>query len=290
MEHKKIICHQAHTACLSSAKASVIGVTPTARSSHIASCMNEDAKLPSPAPSPPIIQPLRMDHFPRTSSASANLMDTPFEPRAIGERRNLARTSTSPCMAPASSQLDLSSPLWGISRHFPTRRDATVKLPTHGRKLSASAIAGIVADITASVQEFPAKMLCLDTPCIVAIRHDMHASKIDENPRKVDIGTDTSSSSRSSIEACIGLASDTTQPLFQRQKSTLTRSKRINKLPSPLPRSLPPGTNPPARCTSSTESLLPSRQMEYRYSPTMDMLNYYREDMYPTSKIGRAHV
>lgn len=190
------------------------------------------------------------------------------------------RAATSPAMAPQSRN-DMMSPLWGVSDLTP--QSNSVNPPSHRRKLSASAIAGIVADITASVQEFPEKMLYLDTPCIVAIRHDMRRGKssiLDSTP------VASTAATASSIEANMKVAADPTPYLaFQRQSSTVIRSQKVDKLLPPLPHSLRAATPPPAR-TSSPENTL--RLLPDRYSPTMDMISYYSEVLTRTPGAKRS--
>lgn len=217
-----------------------------------------------------------MDYFGPgpTKSVSTTPINTPWEPRAKGGRGKLDDATTSTVMASQPSNVDLISPLCGFSDRTPQSNSA--KPPSHRRKLSASAIAGIVADITASVQEFPERMLCLDTPCIVAIRHDLcrgGTSSLDGSPL-------ASSAATVSIEANMKAAADATRPpAFHRQNSSVTRSRRVRKQLTPLPRSLRAGTPLPARTSSdSFARLLPDR-----YNSKMDMLSYYREDLTSSS-------
>ena len=235
-----------------------------------------------------------MHDLARTASLVSS-MDTPLEPRAMGERRKLHRSITAPAGVPADppsatvpvpSTQDLISPLWDIgSDSLAQHRSSSISGGRQG-KLSSMAISGILADITSSIGEFPAKMLCLDTPCIVAIRHDMHADKTIKSAC-----TCAASSPVSPVSPSSAYARRNAEPKIKKSASVLRKGSVRGRpaghigdlLRSPLPASLRAGSPappppPPAlrrnRSSEETVTLGPDR-----YSPTLNLLSYYRNDL-----------
>lgn len=236
-----------------------------------------------------------MHDLARTASP-VSFMDTPLEPRRMGKKRKLHRSITVPTRVPSapssattpmSSTEYLISPLWGLLDHSLAKHGSNERSGERKGKLSSMAISGIVADITSSIAEFPAKMLCLDTPCVVAIRHDMHAD------RTIKTACSSATSSLvSPISPSSAYARRNAGPKIKKFASVL-RKGSVRRRPTghigdmlraTLPASLragspaPPPPPPPsmARSTSSESTITLPRPD--RYSTTMDLLSYYPND------------
>ena len=228
-----------------------------------------------------------MHDLARTAS-SVSSMDTPLEPSATGKRRRLHQSITASPSAttPVSSAPDLISPLWGLSDQILARHESNGRCADRQGNLNSMATSGILADITSSIAEFPVRLLCLDTPCIVAIRHGMHADKTVKSAC-----TSATSSPGSPVSPSSAYARRNAEPKIQKSASVIrklpVRRRRTghigDMLRSPLPASLRAGSPapppPPAfeRSRSSEETVTLGTD---RYSPAMKRLSYYRNDLY----------